>query len=149
MFWLSLSCNSLRRRFAPVCLSVCVSKVEKLYFSSFYCLPGRATERRSVHNLKLLTVGCLLFPGDLDSCSPQPFASPWVQLVERVVALISAGVTVSSGYLLMPAGFDTMENNSGEYSGWTFLQFLPLHKTMKMFGDVVGREWRPRAALIG
>lgn len=35
-----------------------------------------------MHNLKLLTVECLLFPGELDGGSLQPRASPWVQSVE-------------------------------------------------------------------
>lgn len=62
-------------------------------FTALHTAARRATERRSVHNLKLLTVGCLLFPGDLDSCRLQHSASARVQLVQFVVRLVSVGVT--------------------------------------------------------
>lgn len=50
----------------------------------------RATERRSVHNLELLTVGCLLFPGELNSSRLQLSASPWLQRAE-LLCLVSVG----------------------------------------------------------
>lgn len=86
-------------------------------FTALHTAVRRATERRSVHNLKLLTVGCLLFPGDLDSCCLQHFASARVQLVEFVVRLVSVGFSFFSWVLLMTVGFVSMKNNAGEYSG--------------------------------